>query len=109
MLEVVDDGNEDTENVLAPEDVEDTHAPHVSLHSLTGICTGQTMQLGVKVGTKELLALVDSGFTHNFIRDDVIGELGLKVQPRHDMKLTIANGKKMTSAGIVHELPVHIG
>jgi hypothetical protein len=40
MLEVVDDGNEDTENVLAPEDVEDTHAPHVSLHSLTGICTG---------------------------------------------------------------------
>jgi hypothetical protein len=40
MLEVVDDGDEDTENVLAPMDMDETEAPHVSLHALTGICTG---------------------------------------------------------------------
>jgi hypothetical protein len=66
------------------------------------------MQLVVQVGTTELLALVDSGSTHNFIRDEVIGELGLKVRPRPDMKVTVANGEKVTSAGIVHELPVSI-
>ena len=61
MLEVVDDGDEEAE------EGEDADTPHVSLHVLTGICTGQTMQLGVKVGTMELRALVDSGSTHNFI------------------------------------------
>lgn len=50
--------------------------PEISLHALTGINTGCTMQLEVTVGGALLMALVDSGSTHNFMADEVRGQLG---------------------------------
>lgn len=54
------------------EDMEDDN-DHVEilLHALTGIHTGRTMQLSVKINGRELLDLVDSGATHSFLAEVV--------------------------------------
>lgn len=98
MLEVIKD-EEDASQTDLGEAVED-EVPQVSLHTLTGICANWTMQLIVEVGATQLLALVDLGSTHNFIRDDLISQLGIEVQQRKDIKVTVANGEKVASARV---------
>lgn len=50
--------------------------PEILLHALTGINIGRTMQLEVMVGGALLIALVDSGSTHNFVAEEVRDHLG---------------------------------
>lgn len=45
--------------------------PDISLHALTDIYAGDTMQLQVRLGEADCLALLDSGSTHPFLRDVV--------------------------------------
>jgi hypothetical protein len=73
-IEVIYDDEVDDHLPAEPED-----DPHVSLHALSGICAGSTMQLQVRLGSTDLIALVDSGLTHNFVRDDVVKRIGIAV------------------------------
>lgn len=43
----------------------------ISLHALTGIRLGKTMQLHVAIQGDTVRALVDSGSTHNFIAAEI--------------------------------------
>lgn len=49
----------------------------ISLHAITGIDVADTMHLRVRIGDTTLLALVDSGSTHTFLRESVAESLGL--------------------------------
>lgn len=66
------------------------------------------MQVKVCVGDTELLALIDSSFTHNFLQDMVVNRLGIKLQPRRDLKVSVANGEQILSAGVTRGLPIEI-
>lgn len=54
----------------------------ISLHALTGLSAADTLQLTVRIGDKDLLALVDTGSTHMFIHEDIVTRLGLNITPR---------------------------
>ena len=72
--------------------------PEISLHALTGINTGCTMQLEVTVGRALLMALVDSGSTHNFVAEEVRDHLGWPIHVgRHGLKVAVANGDQLAS------------
>jgi hypothetical protein len=43
----------------------------ISLLAIIGVRTSDTMQLMVHVGKRELVALLDSGSTHNFINEEL--------------------------------------
>lgn len=43
----------------------------ISLHTLTNINTGRTMQLEFTVGDAVVMALVDSGSTQNFVAEEI--------------------------------------
>lgn len=61
-------------NEMAGDDTEDLDEEpnlEISLHALTGLNTGHTMQLEVTVGDTILMALVDSGSTHNFVAEEI--------------------------------------
>jgi hypothetical protein len=59
----------DTDEEEAPGDPAE---PTISLHALTGIQprSGHTMQLRVSINDIVLLALLDSGSTHNFVNTE---------------------------------------
>ncbi|KAI4312382.1 hypothetical protein MLD38_037193 [Melastoma candidum] len=69
---------EDEEEV--PESAEEVIAegsPHFSLHAIAGVPFGNTMQLGIELGGASLVALLDSGSTHNFISEAAAQRTGL--------------------------------
>jgi hypothetical protein len=72
----------------------------ISLHALTGIDIGDTMKLQVTINGSMLVALVDSGTTHTFIREAVASQIGLQVAPRQGLSVKVANGDRVTSKGV---------
>lgn len=57
-------------------------AATISLLVLTGIRKTRTMQLAVIINGVHLLALVDSGSTHNFVAAELVARVGLSLTPR---------------------------
>ena len=42
--------------------------PHFSLHAIAGVCLNETMHIHLQLGNTSLVALLDSGSTHNSSR-----------------------------------------
>jgi hypothetical protein len=81
----------------------------ISLHALTGIDIGTTMKLSVCLYGRQLVALVDTGSTNSFINDSVASQLQLQVEPRPGLTVKVANGDRVTTAGVCTQLPLVIG
>ena len=60
----------------------EAESPLFSLHAIAGVRFTNTMQLDVVLGGTSLIALLDSGSTHNFISESVAQRTGLPLQ-RH--------------------------
>jgi hypothetical protein len=67
-----------------------------------------TMQLAVVVGAASLITLLDSGSTHNFISKEGACRTGLHLRPRLRLTAMIANGERITCAGVIHDAPLLI-
>ncbi|KAL4324350.1 hypothetical protein GQ457_11G020520 [Hibiscus cannabinus] len=72
----------------------------VSLHAISGTRNSSTMKLIAKVSGVTLLVLVDSGSTHNFLREGLTPKLGLKVWEKPGLQVCVANGERVPSVGI---------
>jgi hypothetical protein len=101
LLEMEDEGS--PEGAAVPEDME------VSLHAITGVAAGNTMQLAVQAGNHTIAALVDSGSTHCFIAPDTAQRLGWVPQPRPGMMVGVANGDRISCVGFCPGSLVCIG
>lgn len=82
--------------------------PEISLHALTGVRTGDTMQVKTQVGGQELVALIDSGSTHNFLSEAAVRDLNMKVQPHIGLCVVVANGERMPCVGFSAGTPIAI-
>ncbi|KAL4379791.1 hypothetical protein GQ457_02G012610 [Hibiscus cannabinus] len=73
--------------------------PVLSLHAMWGMAGYETMRLRVKMGGVELVALVDSGSTHNFLNITVAKRLEFKLGQSCNLKVTVANGSCLETVG----------
>ena len=73
--------------------------PEISLHALTGWSTARTMRVSAKVGPHELIVLIDSGLTHNFINERIDELLQLPVVPTEPFNVKVANGDPLKCQG----------
>lgn len=89
MLELDDDNAAD----------EPSEQAKISLHALTGIQASRTMQLQVNIAGHTVLALVDSGSTHNFIAKGTAHRLGVACADRNRLSVVVANGDRIKCAG----------
>jgi hypothetical protein len=55
-----------------------------------------------------LVALLDSGSTHNFIATSAVPRTGLTVQPRPRLMAIVANGERITCPGVIWAAPVSV-
>lgn len=81
----------------------------VSLHALTGIRTDKTLLLHVLIKGERLLALMDTGSTHNFLNGDTMRRLGLPMEGGERLRVTVANRDRLPCAGIARDVPIVIG
>lgn len=71
----------------------------ISLHALTGWSMARTMRISTKIGTYELIVLIDSGSTHNFINEKVAKMLQLPVVLTRPFNVKVANGALLKCQG----------
>lgn len=79
VLMVFEDGTEEhlaDQNETDPAE-EMTELAHLSLNSIAGISSPHTIKLMGKIGSTDVVVLIDSGATHNFIEETMLGKLGL--------------------------------
>jgi hypothetical protein len=81
----------------------------MSLHALTGIDVANTMKLHISINGKLLVALVDTGSTHTFIKEGLLSHLGLEVTPQDGLTIKVANGEWVTSGGVCRAAAMTMG
>lgn len=73
--------------------------PKITLYALTGWATPQTMHVTAKVGLYDIIMLIDSGSTHNFISSRMANMLRLPIVPTTEFSVWAANGETLTCTG----------
>lgn len=81
----------------------------VSLHALAGIRAETTMLLPMTVNGERLLALLDTGSTHNFLPASTMHRLALQSMGGEQLRVTVANGHRLRCHGIAQQVPILIG
>jgi hypothetical protein len=81
----------------------------VSLYALAGIRTANSMVVPVMIKGERLLALLNTGSTHNFLRGDTMQRLGLATSGANQLHVTVANGDRLPCASIARDVPIVIG
>ncbi|WVZ63880.1 hypothetical protein U9M48_013475 [Paspalum notatum var. saurae] len=79
-----------------------------SLQAPTGVSPAATMQLRVALGSASLVALLDSGSTHNFISEAAASRSGLPLQPRPRLTAMVANGERVRCVGVLRDAPLRV-
>jgi hypothetical protein len=102
LLDLADDDEE------AATDDEPHQSPLISLLAMAGVRTRETMQVHIQLGGNRLLALLDSGSTHNFVSSETTGRTSLKLNPRGNMNVTMENGEKVPCPGVYRNVPFTI-
>nr|CAN75225.1 hypothetical protein VITISV_035856 [Vitis vinifera] len=90
-----DDIDEEIEEPAINEQIE----PEISFHALTGWSTPKTMRITAKIGQHEVVVLIDSGSTHNFISEKVADMLHLPVVPTKPFTVKVVNGTPLKCQG----------
>ncbi|XP_066374128.1 uncharacterized protein [Miscanthus floridulus] len=101
---IMDDDDDDA----GGEDTPDPEAPVFSLHAVAGVPSGNTLLLRVTLGAASLVALVDTGSSHNFIGEAAASRTGLAVQPCPCLTATVANGEKVPCPGVLRRAAICI-
>jgi len=106
QIEESDDGLENPQEVL--EELNDDSAPRVSIAAIVGISQPQTLKLKGYIKNKKVTVLIDTGSTHNFLDIQMARNLNLFVYPVPDMKVMVADGKKIENVGKCHKVKLNI-
>ncbi|KAJ7947417.1 Transposon Tf2-1 polyprotein [Quillaja saponaria] len=111
LLEANPDNDEAT---LVEEEPEEDVNPNlsefaaISLHTILGKQTATTMKLKGKLGKRDVLILMDSGSTHNFVSESIVWELHLMMQYVTPFGIQIGNGDIIRCNSICRNLNVQL-
>ncbi|KAL1199722.1 hypothetical protein V5N11_012991 [Cardamine amara subsp. amara] len=70
----------------------------LSFNSFIGVNTPTTTKIKVQLGPCQLVALVDSGATHNFVSPDTVNHLKMQVIQENNIKVVL--GTRITALGL---------
>nr|XP_043637841.1 uncharacterized protein LOC122608824 [Erigeron canadensis] len=96
-----EDGEEGIEELSA--DGEKEQQPQISIHALTGIPSYPTMRVAGSNGNRQLHILIDSGSTHNFLKDRLAKKLQCDVREVSPLNVGVADGERLISNQICHD------
>ncbi|GJX36874.1 reverse transcriptase [Tanacetum coccineum] len=98
------DGDDETYEDCVEDMVEMTDSPQITLNALSGLNSYQTMRIIGKIGKQVVHILIDCGSTHNFLDIYTAKKLGCRLTKTTPMQVSVANGQKMISTSICHDL-----
>jgi hypothetical protein len=81
----------------------------ISLNSLIGFSTPQTLKIIGYIKHQKVIILVDSGRTHNFIHCCISQETNCYISVVNNFQMMISNGGSMKCGGHCENVCIHIG
>ena len=66
------------------------------------------MRVLAKIGSYEIMILIDSRSTHNFISTRLANQLQLPIKPTATFSIRVANGEKLTCQGKFEKVQIVI-
>jgi hypothetical protein len=83
--------------------------PTISCNALARISTPQTLQIEGYIKKKNVIVLIDSGSTHNFIHYKLAEALNCFVYPTPKFQVMIAYGGTITCSGKCNKINLTMG
>ena len=108
QLLILEADEEYEETLEAAPTEEATNDPKITFYALTGWTTPQTMYVKAKIGPYEIIVLIDSGSTHNFISTCQANLLKLPIIPTAAFSVKVANGEKFACQGKFEKVQILI-
>uniref|UniRef100_A0A803PCQ5 Ty3/gypsy retrotransposon protein n=1 Tax=Cannabis sativa TaxID=3483 RepID=A0A803PCQ5_CANSA len=105
--ESTQDSEKEEEETVGLDSTEVQKKVQVSFQSVAGLSTNSTMKLKGNLGTKEVVILIDSRATHNFISKALVSKLNIPISETKAYKVTLGNGDAMNCEGICKNLNLH--
>ncbi|XP_034707028.1 uncharacterized protein LOC117930485 [Vitis riparia] len=111
------EGYEDNDDLLCDEVTEEQPAgqnhegspgPEITLHALMGWTVPKTMRIATRIGAHDVVVLIDSGSTHNFISECMANLLRLPVVLTKSFKVRVANGENLRCQGRFEEVQINL-
>ncbi|KAJ8751592.1 hypothetical protein K2173_016841 [Erythroxylum novogranatense] len=82
--------------------------PEISFHAITGVHNPQTLRLYGKMNNKDLVVLIDSGSSYNFIEQRVATKFGLPMDSTKKFQIVIANTDRVECLGVCKGVRINI-
>lgn len=87
----------------------EVEGPEISLQALTGWDTPRTLRVLTTLNRKQMVALIDSGSTHNFISEKAANRLNLKLAPTTPFTVKVADGHPLRCRGSYRDVKTELG
>ena len=82
--------------------------PQLSLSAMTGIAHPQTLELKGHIKKRNVMVLIETRSTHNFLDSTMAKRLNIFTFPMPDMEVMVADGKKIEKVGKYHKVKLQI-
>ena len=97
-----------SEEQLVGENHEGPPGPEITLHALMGWTVPKTMRMAARICSHDVVVLIDSGSTHNFISECVTNLLRLPVVSTESFTVRVANGENLRCQGRFEEVQIDL-
>ncbi|GKB74012.1 transposon ty3-G gag-pol polyprotein, partial [Tanacetum coccineum] len=98
------DGDDETYKDCVGDMVGVTDNPQITLNALSGLNSYQTMRVKGRISKQVVHILIDCGSTHNFLDIHTAKKLGCRLAKTTPMQVSVANGQRMMSTSVCHDL-----
>ena len=79
------------------------------LHVVRGIAEPHTLKIRGNIASLPVLALIDSGASHNFLSEDVVTKLGMKGEKNKAFWVRLGDGTRRQTAGFCKAVNLSMG
>lgn len=89
------EGEHESDDESGDEETVEEQKPEITMYALAGWDSTRTLRIHASIQKHKLVALIDSGSTHNFISDKVARELKLPPTATSPFTVRVANGSPL--------------
>ncbi|KOM50008.1 hypothetical protein LR48_Vigan08g083500 [Vigna angularis] len=100
---------EEEEEVNEARDEMDQSQMELSAISAGGLTSPKTMKLKGRIEGREVLVLIDNGASHNFIRQELVEEMGMTVVETPPYRVSLGDGYQKKTGGCCEEVRIVLG
>lgn len=98
-VEMDENTNDEATRKVNQTDLNESKDLQITYYTLTGWAAPQTMRVLANIGSYEIMVLIDSESTHNFINTRLVNQLQLLITTTAAFSVRVANGEKLTCQG----------